>query len=282
MKLKLGWIRILTSGTTIDDREISADLIAELANTYNPETYNARINFEHERRGYKLGSVLELKAEQQEINGSQVMALMAMIEPNAYMISLVRSGQKVHTSCEIKMNFAKTGKPYLVGLALTDEPASLGTSELKLSAETETEVFSTNEEIESDGFEGAEKPGFLKKLFSKNENKDELMNQAILDTLNQLLSENQKMTEAVQKLTNQDTEKESENLSDNAAEKDPSANTESQTIAEFTAKLNEFASTIEASSNAVADLVTKLSEQTDEPQRQPANGSNGSQDDEVL
>ena len=35
-----------------------------------------------------------------------------------------KAAQKVYTSMEIQPNFANTGKCYLVGLAVTDDPAS--------------------------------------------------------------------------------------------------------------------------------------------------------------
>jgi hypothetical protein len=44
---------------------------------------------------------------------------------------MVRAGQKVYTSMEIRPNFANSGKCYLVGLAVTDDPASLGTEYLE-------------------------------------------------------------------------------------------------------------------------------------------------------
>lgn len=43
---------------------------------------------------------------------------------------MVSAGQKVYTSMEIRPNFANSGKCYLVGLAVTDDPASLGTEYL--------------------------------------------------------------------------------------------------------------------------------------------------------
>jgi hypothetical protein len=42
-----------------------------------------------------------------------------------------KAGQKVYTSMEIQPNFANSGKCYLVGLAVTDDPASLGTEYLE-------------------------------------------------------------------------------------------------------------------------------------------------------
>lgn len=44
---------------------------------------------------------------------------------------MVRAGQKVYTSMEIRPNFSNTGKCYLIGLAVTDDPASLGTEYLE-------------------------------------------------------------------------------------------------------------------------------------------------------
>lgn len=39
----------------------------------------------------------------------------------------------LHTACEYKEEFAGSGKAYLTGLALTDSPASLGTTQIHLS-----------------------------------------------------------------------------------------------------------------------------------------------------
>jgi hypothetical protein len=46
---------------------------------------------------------------------------------------MVGAGQKVYTSMEIQPNFANSGKAYLIGLAVTDDPASLGTEMLEFS-----------------------------------------------------------------------------------------------------------------------------------------------------
>jgi hypothetical protein len=45
-----------------------------------------------------------------------------------------KAGQKLYTSIEISPNFAGTNKAYLVGLAVTDSPASLGTEMLAFAA----------------------------------------------------------------------------------------------------------------------------------------------------
>ncbi|MNN13952.1 Phage capsid scaffolding protein (GPO) serine peptidase [compost metagenome] len=46
-----------------------------------------------------------------------------------------KAKQKIYTSIEIDENFADTGEAYIVGLAVTDSPASLGTDVLAFSAQ---------------------------------------------------------------------------------------------------------------------------------------------------
>ncbi|HEY0208634.1 GPO family capsid scaffolding protein, partial [Acerihabitans sp.] len=49
-----------------------------------------------------------------------------------------QSRQKIYTSMEVQPNFANSGKAYLVGLAITDDPASLGTEMLAFSASAQS------------------------------------------------------------------------------------------------------------------------------------------------
>jgi hypothetical protein len=58
------------------------------------------------------------------------------LKPNQKLLWLNDQGEKLFTSIEIWPNFAGTGKAYLTGLAVTDEPASLGTQELYFSRRT--------------------------------------------------------------------------------------------------------------------------------------------------
>lgn len=127
------WFCIGKSGATVDGRTIeSADLIAAAA-AYDPELYGARINLEHYRpyspkNDYSgLGDVLELKAE--TTNG--VTRLYARIDPTEKMLGYIKDREKVFTSMELMKPFGDTGKAYLVGLAMTDSPASMGTTMLK-------------------------------------------------------------------------------------------------------------------------------------------------------
>lgn len=139
------FFRIGVAGITVDGRDIKDKDIQDMAATFDPRIYGCRINIEH-LRGIlpcsvfgRYGDVAELKAEQinddSALNGKW--ALYARLDPLQELIDLVSKGQKVYTSMEIQRNFANTGKSYLVGLALTDDPASLGTEYLKFCRNAE-------------------------------------------------------------------------------------------------------------------------------------------------
>ena len=124
------WKRVATSGKTADGRTIDPQDLRDIASAYNPATYTAVIWFEHIRYMGNFGSVTEVKAE--DIDGDTV-ALFAKLAPNDRLLQLNKEAQKLFTSIEIQPQFAGTGKPYLRGLAVTDDPASLGTEPLHFS-----------------------------------------------------------------------------------------------------------------------------------------------------
>ncbi len=138
--LKSKWFRVGVEGDTTDGREIDAKWLEEMAETYNPEKYGARINCEHVRGMAPdssfgaFGDVVALKTETVDIDGEQKVALMAQIAPNDDLVALNKKRKKVYTSMEIDHNFSGKGKAYLVGLAVTDSPASLGTEMLEFAA----------------------------------------------------------------------------------------------------------------------------------------------------
>lgn len=136
-------ICILTAGPTVDGRLIEQQVIDDIAEFYDPKTYNARINEEHWSWGAKFGSVLSVEKRENQ--------LFAVLKPNALFLSVIEQGQLLHTSCEITHDFAKSGKSYLTGLALTDEPASLGTTEIHLSAKDKGKNKDENKESLSSG-----------------------------------------------------------------------------------------------------------------------------------
>ena len=145
MATKSKWFRIAVEGATAsDNRTITAQMLNEMAGSYNRATYGARINMEH-IRGYSptgdfkaYGDVLQLKTEvgEIEIDGKKErrVGLYALIEPTDELVAITDAKQKIYTSMEVEPDFAKTGKFGLIGLAVTDSPASLGTDILKFSA----------------------------------------------------------------------------------------------------------------------------------------------------
>lgn len=138
------WTRIAVEGATTDGRNIDRKWIQEMAEQYSPNTYGARLNCEHLRGIWPgsdfgaYGDVVALKSEEVEIDGKKKLALFAQMVPTDTLIELNKKGQKVYTSIEVNPNFADTGKAYLIGLAITDSPASLGTEMLQFSAKNGT------------------------------------------------------------------------------------------------------------------------------------------------
>ncbi len=141
---KTKFIRVAVAGFTASDgRTIEPHWLNEMAANYNPATYTARVNVEHIRNLSAdgpfpaLGDVLALKVQTDdiEIAGKKEsrVALYAQIEGNDVLQKYVAADQKKFTSIEIEPNFSGSGKAYLLGLAATDTPASLGTEALKFS-----------------------------------------------------------------------------------------------------------------------------------------------------
>jgi hypothetical protein len=135
---KTKFFRIAKEGATTDGRTIERDWLEQMAANYDPvNVYGARINLEHFRgiipdgpfKAY--GDVLALETRD-EPDGK--LGLYAQIKPTADLVAMTKAGQKIYTSCEINPSFADTGEAYLVGLAVTDNPASLGTEILAFAA----------------------------------------------------------------------------------------------------------------------------------------------------
>lgn len=140
---KTDWRVIGVSGETADGRTISARELQEMAEQYDPEIYGARINLEHMHflfpdfvGGY--GDVVELKAEPWTKDETKT-ALLAKLNITDSLQKLWDSGQKIYTSMEITPRFADTKKAYLTGLAITDTPASLGTTANYTAAKNKAE-----------------------------------------------------------------------------------------------------------------------------------------------
>ncbi|PZW49714.1 GPO family capsid scaffolding protein [Pseudomonas sp. URMO17WK12:I2] len=131
------WKRVAVSGPTADRREITVQELRDIAETYKPSRYTAVIWADHERWSGSHGTVfaVRLVEDDPELEEGQV-ALEAQLKPNDKLLQLNDRGEKLFTSIEIYPDFAGSGKAYLTGLAVTDEPASLGTQELYFSRRT--------------------------------------------------------------------------------------------------------------------------------------------------
>lgn len=197
--------RIAREGATTDGRSISRDMIEQMARNYDPKIYGARINLEHIRGIFPdgpfcaYGDVTALTTEEED----GVLYLVAEIDPTAELLELSKKRQKVYSSIELEPNFADTGEAYLVGLAITDSPASLGTEMLKFSAaaainplaarKTSPQSLFSAAELELD-FTGVElkpeQPGLLdtvKNLFTKYRQNASASNESFRADLEQSL-----------------------------------------------------------------------------------------------
>ena len=182
------WFRVAVEGATTDGRTIEREWIQQMAAQYDPALYGARMNCEH-IRGYApmsvnqpfgaYGDVIALKSE--EIGDGPLkgkLALYAQLTPTQALIDMVNAKQKVYTSVEIDFSFADTKQAYLVGLAVTDSPASLGTDILTFAAGRGVEnpfngrkqrpenLFSAAEETVIE-FEAAQAPGVGLAVFKR-------------------------------------------------------------------------------------------------------------------
>lgn len=140
MATKSKFFRVAVEGATTDGRTIQRTWIEQIAKNFNQATYGARVWLEHFKgvmpdgpfKAY--GDVTAVKAEEAEINGEKKLALFAQIDATPDLVAMNKARQKIYSSLEINPNFAGTGEAYLVGLGVTDTPASLGTEMLAFAA----------------------------------------------------------------------------------------------------------------------------------------------------
>lgn len=131
------WKIVATEGATVDGRTITATWIKDMAETYSHDSTTALIWPEHYKgdtpwgpyEGKNWGVVEELKTEKR----AGKLRLLAKLTPNHYLLAANKDGQKLFTSIEPDPDYCGTGRCYLRGLAVTDKPASTGTSRLKFS-----------------------------------------------------------------------------------------------------------------------------------------------------
>lgn len=137
MAARSKFFRVGTEGDTTDGRKIERSWIQQMADHFDRNLYGARVWLEHLRGLYPdstfraYGDVTALEAREVE-DGK--LALFAQIDPTEDLVAMNKARQKLYTSMEVDTNFARRGHAYLIGLAVTDTPASLGTEMLAFSA----------------------------------------------------------------------------------------------------------------------------------------------------
>ncbi|HEH9413051.1 TPA: GPO family capsid scaffolding protein [Aeromonas salmonicida] len=161
--LRTGWVCIATEGKAVDGRDISREWLTDMAETYDPTYYTAVIWPDHDRWS-SYGTVQALKTE--EVDGK--FKLFAILCPNRDLIYWNQSGQYQFCSIEPFEQFADLGRTYLIGLGVTDQPASTGTTYLKFSKSSKGQAVGTSEPLDLSMLKlpKHEKPdGFMAKLF---------------------------------------------------------------------------------------------------------------------
>jgi hypothetical protein len=134
---------LATAGSTVDGRVIDDKMLEEMASSYDPKTYGARLNIEHIRgisgegpfRAY--GDILELSIGEVDVNFNgkteKRKALYGVFDVTEDAKKLNSASQKVYPSIEIEPNFGGKGFAYCMGAALTDSPASIATERLQFN-----------------------------------------------------------------------------------------------------------------------------------------------------
>ncbi|WP_145588365.1 GPO family capsid scaffolding protein [Yersinia aldovae] len=195
MTVKAKKFRIGVEGATTDGRTITREWLTQMADSYNTTLYGARINIEH-IKAYSPDSTFKCYGDVAGLSAEEIkegplagkMALYAEISPTDDLVKMVKERQKVYTSMEVNTKFADTNSAYLVGLAVTDDPASLGTEMLNFSASASANPLASRKQAPENLFTAAEETliefeaeqesktnlfSTIKTLFSKKETTDD-------------------------------------------------------------------------------------------------------------
>lgn len=232
MTVKAKRFRIGVEGATTDGREIQREWLEQMAASYNPAVYTALINLEHiksylpDSTFNRYGKVTALFAEEiKEGPLAGKMALYADVEPTESLVELVKKGQKLFTSMEVSPKFADTGKAYLVGLAATDDPASLGTEMLTFSASAAHNPLANRKQNPANLFTAAEetvieleevqddKPSLFARvtaLFTKKEQSDDARFSDVHKAVELVATEQQNLSARTEKSLSEQEERLSE------------------------------------------------------------------------
>lgn len=192
-KILTDWLTIATAGNTVDGREIKEQWLIDAAETYDPEEYVAFVNVEH--YGGNLGAVHEVRLQKDKKGRT---CLQARLRVNKYYLTQNAEDYRLCFSVELLHNFCGTGKTYLVGLATTDYPASVGTTEARFSLKNNPDFFrcAPVEVVLTNKSEEAQEPGIvsqilngIKEIFTSNQSKQEEQEEMTKEELKEALTE---------------------------------------------------------------------------------------------
>ena len=271
-KFRSNWFRVAVEGATSDKRKIERTWLEQAAKNFSQNTYGARVWLEHFRsllpdspfKAY--GDITAVKTEEVEIAGQKKLALFAQIEPTPELVAMNKAKQKIYTSIEIDESFADSGEAYIVGLAVTDSPASLGTDVLAFSAQKpDASPFKDRHYSATSMFTEALEAEIKFEEVAETENKALGLFNRVMDALGKSKDKSVKddaqfseLTEAVEALANH-------------AKDQGKAFTTEQT------KLNTLQTAHEKLAGEFADLLKRLGDTEDHSQqhRPPATGGDG-------
>lgn len=271
-KFRSNWFRVAVEGATSDKRKIERTWLEQAAKNFSQNTYGARVWLEHFRsllpdspfKAY--GDITAVKTEEVEIAGQKKLALFAQIEPTPELVAMNKAKQKIYTSIEIDESFADSGEAYIVGLAVTDSPASLGTDVLAFSAQKpDASPFKDRHYSATSMFTEALETEIKFEEVAETENKALGLFNRVMDALGKSKDKSVKddaqfseLTEAVEALANH-------------AKDQGTAFTTEQT------KLNTLQTAHEKLASEFADLLKRLGDTEDHSQqhRPPATGGDG-------
>lgn len=128
--LKTDWLCVATEGDTVDGRVIERQWIIDMGETYDFNHYVALLWPEHDHSGASFGEVLEATWR----DGDDGLArLYVSLCPNIRLLYANEEGQLLFFSIEPEEDWRGTGRFYLKGLAVTNRPASVGTTRMRFS-----------------------------------------------------------------------------------------------------------------------------------------------------
>lgn len=267
---KSKFFRVAVEGATTDGRKIERKWLTDIAKNYSQLKYGARIFIEHIRGlnpewGFRcMGDVTAVKTDTVTIDGQEKLALFAQIEPTDEMIKLNKAGQKIYSSIEVDPDFAGSGDAYLVGLGITDTPASLGTEILAFAAQNpEASPFAARKQNPHNVFSAAEE------VEIELEDEPAAEGPSVMERVRGLF----KSRDAAAGGRFSDIEQAVEHVAQAAADNAEQVSTLTQGFADLSAKLEK---SITENQKAVAGLVEKI-DHTPAPgsQRPAATGGSG-------